>query len=623
MENADQTVEIPIPGPDANPKPRAGAAVFDAAPENAASERIRPVFPEISTLETRIPIAMRRKRPSPVLDPVARSRFSRLAKWVMLLAILTFVAYLPAYFYDATMAAAAQGGEVNRDPFFLAAITAAATFAAVVATGVPRLILPRIFGRWHEAVEALRDWLIVGITTGVLYYLAVLAMRAAGLEPAGGVDTTPKWIEFRLPLLLVSGVAGVLAARVLAIRREGLIGSNAGAAIVQIVLQVALLAALEHPIEKLVRGFAQIPAMATVLGWTALLLTIGAVSIVSWAMSADSNLSSLKRRRGATGVDDGTGPIDLNLTVIGGRESGKTVLLAAAFYEWSTQSIGNLRITPAGAAEDTQASSIDNLEDVARELYVNNHFPVGTVSTQNLPFNLSLGNEKIARFTFLDYPGGAIAGRVADTDVTQQFWERVEDTDGILLIADMSYVRRAKKDTDWLEVRNAYRTVMQRLVDRNGKQRVVPVALVLTKCDEFVDPKTGHIDTEALKAGLKEFQYDELEEEWRRLNIQGGPGFVEFSTWITSAITYSQPQLGRDGRPDYSRPFQIAAPPPSITPTGCASPLLWMTSKVMRWNVTLFYDISTFVFGSSPRVRQRVEAVLEMERIAEERAGRA
>jgi hypothetical protein len=314
----------------------------------------------------------------------------------------------------------------------------------------------------------------------------------------------------------------------------------------------------------------------------------------------------------------------MTLTVIGGRESGKTVLLAAAFYEWSTQNIGNLRITPATDAvlADT-AGSVGNLEAVARELYVDNQFPVGTVSTQNLPFDLNIGNERIARFTFLDYPGGAIAGRVADQRIVQDFWNRVEDTDGIILIADMSYVRRAHKDSDWLEVRNAYRTVMQRLVDRNGKRRVVPVALVLTKCDEFVNPATGHIDMVALKAGLKEFQYDELEEEWRRLNAEAGPGFAEFTTWITSAITYSEPQKGADGRADFSKPFRIAPPPPTITPTGCASPLLWMCSKVMRWNVTAFYDISTFLFGSTPRVRRRVDAILEMERIAEDRAGKA
>jgi hypothetical protein len=614
MEKADQTIEMPVPGsPNASIPPEGGGA----------ADRVRPVFPATSTLETRIPEAMRRNRPSPALDPIARSRVSRLAKWIMLVAILAFVAYLPGYFYNSGLAQQALTGDVDRSPFFLAAVTAAAVFAAVLATGLPRLILPKLFGRWHEAVEALRDWMIVGLITGVLYYLAVIGARGWNFGPVAGVQTESEWMTFRLPLLLIAGVVGVFAARLLAIRREGLVANSVGVAILQIVVQVALLGALEHPIEKYVRSLSMNGTLSYGLGWLALLCAVTAVGIVSWAMAADANLSVVRRRRGATGIEDGTGPVELTLTVIGGRESGKTVLLAAAFYEWSTQHIGDLRITPAEGASATGMAGTASLEDVARELYVNNQFPVGTVSTQNLPFDLSLGHEKIARFTFLDYPGGAIAGRVADSGVVQEFWERVEDTDGIVMIADMSYVRRAKKDSDWLEVRNAYRTVMQRLVDRNGKRRVVPVALVLTKCDEFIDHNTGHIDVAALEAGLKEFQYDELQEEWRRLNATNGPGFVEFTTWITSAITYSQPQIGVDGRPDYSRPFQIAPAPPSIAPTGCASPLLWMTSKVMRWNATMFYDISTFLFGYSPHVRQRVDAVLELERIAEERAGRA
>jgi hypothetical protein len=505
-------------------------------------------------------------------------------------------------------------------------VTVATIFAAVVATGLPRIILPKLFGKYLEATEAMRDWVIVGLVTGILY-LAFINMTGIFHFGPTAVDTTDEWMRFRLPLLLTAGVVGLLVARFLALRRDAVLGSSALAATAQIVIQVLLLGAFERPFEKWVMTYSKIPGpgVSTALGLLSFLCIAATLSIVTWAASADATLSSLKRRRGGTGVDDGNGPVNLTITFIGGRESGKTVLLAGAFYEWSTQNIGNLRITPGVESdkETREGAGLANLEDVARELYVNNQFPVGTVSTQDMPFDLALGNERIARFNFLDYPGGAIAGRVADDRIIQEFWDRVEDTDGIVMIADMSYVRRAHKDSDWLEVRNAYRTVMQRLVDRNGKQRVVPVALVLTKCDEFVNPNTGHIDMVALRAGLKEFQYDELEEEWRRLNAQNGPGFAEFTTWITSAITYSQPQTGPDGLPDYTRPFMIAPPPPTITPTGCASPLLWMTAKVMRWNVTMFYEFSTFLFGSSPKVRRRIEAVLEMERIAEDRSGKA
>jgi hypothetical protein len=80
-------------------------------------------------------------------------------------------------------------------------------------------------------------------------------------------------------------------------------------------------------------------------------------------------------------VVDGTGPVELTLTVVGGRESGKTVLLAGAFYEWSTQNLGNLRITPAAAgaidplgAVTGGGNPVVSLDDVARELYINYQF---------------------------------------------------------------------------------------------------------------------------------------------------------------------------------------------------------------------------------------------------------
>jgi hypothetical protein len=545
-------------------------------------------------------------------------RTSRLAKWGLLGSILLFFIWLPFVPSQASPAHA----------YNLALVTSATVFAAIIATGLPRLLAPGLFGKWHEPVEALRDWLLVGVATGFLYFGFIRVAAVSGIGPSQA-GTMEDWLRWRLPLLLFASILAVFAARSLAIRRESLVSTGAGKAIAQIAVQSVLIALLERPLESMLRNLSKSPGLALIFGALALVLFIGSAAIIFWAATADENISSLKKRRG-TGVVDGTGPVELTLTVVGGRESGKTVLLAGAFYEWSTQNLGNLRITPAAAgaidplgAVTGGGNPVVSLDDVARELYINYQFPVGTVSSQSLPFDLSLGQDKVARFTFLDYPGGAIAGRVADSRVVNEFWERVDDTDGLILIADMSYVRRNRKDSDWLEVRNAYRTVMQRLVDRNGKRRVVPVAMVLTKCDEFVDPNTGLIDMAQLEAGLKEFQYDELETEWRRMNAEHGPGFAEFTTWITSAITYSEPQKGPDGRPDPKRPYKLAPPPPTITPTGCASPLLWMTSKVMRWNVTLFADLGTFLFGSSPAVRRRIEAVLETERIAEERAAKA
>jgi hypothetical protein len=579
-------------------------------------QRVDPIFPSSSTLESRLPQGITSQRPSPALDPIARGNVGRLAKWGLLVGVLFAILWLASALFSPR---ALAENRPQSDGYFLGIVVAATIFASVIATGLPRILLPGIFGRWADASEAFRDWLVVGLINGGIYGVLIALTKA--MRPEWIVDDTGGWLQFRLPLLLISSAIAVFIGRALAIRQEAIVGNVVGA-LWQVPLQVALVAVLFRVFELGLRTVTAMPFMPVVFGALALTSLAGALGIITWAASADASLLAL-RGRGRSGVDDG-GPIDMTLTIIGGRESGKTVLLAAAFYEWSARGIGNLRISPSEEAmrSDTR-SDTSNLELVAKELYIDNQFPVGTVSTQNLPFDLWMDDEKIARFTFLDYPGGAIAGNVANKKFVEQFYERVEDTDGIVLIADMSYVRRAKKEQDWLDVRNAYREVMRRIVARNGKRRVIPVALVLTKCDEFVDPNTGHIDVTALQAGLDEFEYDNLEPEWRELCKVQGPGFAEFSTWVTSAITYSQPQFGRDGLPDYTKPFIIAPPPPPIKPTGCASPLLWMCAKVMRWNYTLYSDIFRFIVGSSPKVRKRADAILEMERIAEEQRGRA
>ena len=226
----------------------------------------------------------------------------------------------------------------------------------------------------------------------------------------------------------------------------------------------------------------------------------------------------------------------------------------------------------------------------------------------------------MARFNFLDYPGGALVGNALDAAAINQFWNRVDETDGIVLVADMSYLRRYQHETDFMEVMNAYKRVMERIIKRNGRNRVVPVALVLTKCDEYVDPVSGEVRHDDIFRALTTFGYDELERLWKNLNKREGPGFVEYSIWPTSAISYSRPRVDSTGREDLRQPFEIAPPPPPIAPTGCASPLLWISAKAMRWNVTLFCDMMTFLFGSSPKRKRHIEAIMELENVATRRA---
>jgi hypothetical protein len=195
----------------------------------------------------------------------------------------------------------------------------------------------------------------------------------------------------------------------------------------------------------------------------------------------------------------------------------------------------------------------------------------------------------------------------------------VDKADGVLFVADMSAVRRGQRD-DYMEIKRAYRTVMERLVARNGRNRVVPIALVLTKCDEYVDQNTGGLNHRAIEQGLWAYGFNDIAPEWAQMNDEAGPGFVEFTQWTTSAITFSRPKEGPDGNWDFTQPFDIAPPPPPIMPSNCAAPLLWLSAKVLRWNVTMFSDLRSFLLGHSPKSRRHIDAALELERVANMRA---
>lgn len=589
-------------------------------------------------------------RLSPALDPHARMRLGNVAKWVFLAAILLFVAAAATWFpfaltgklHDKALADALATNSRHS----LLAVSAAVIFAAVLATGIPRTLAPHFFGRWREAADAFRDWTLISLITGGLYgtILAILKSSAGDssvwtsrliwykdqiaqqLHPEPAAHLFDEWwLTYRLPIILICAVVGILMARFISVRREGVLDANPLSAVIQVVLQATLVGLFNRPFEFGFDQLSQDPMYRSIFLGCGILAGIGSLGLLCWAYSVDSRLIGLHRQRHpeSTGVDTGAGAVPLTLTVVGGRDSGKTVMLAAAYYEWATESMGQLRISP--AARRTQGDFGDggsgtDLSSIAQELYVNYEFPAGTVVSTSLDFDLLLGPDPVAQFNILDYPGGAVAGRISDVRLLNEFWSRVEKSDGIILVADMSYARRNQRDKDYLQVYNAYREVMRRVIDTNGRNRVVPVALVLTKCDEWLDPQTGRIDVDGLESALQEFGYRELEREWQQLCQTQGPGVAEFTTWMTSAITYSEPQVDENGNYDLSLPFRIMPPPPPILPTGCASPLLWMAAKVMRWNVTMFRDLSSFFLGSSPRGRRRIEAIEELERIADAQA---
>ncbi len=578
----------------------------------------------------------RRQVRGPALDPVVRLRVSSLAKWALIAGLLSLIVWLPP-----------QLRLRDRDLYFLTCAVGATILAATVGTGFPRTLLPRVFGQWHDATEAFRDWIVVGLCTGLLYGPGVALLRMLQVPPYNPV-TFGDYLRYRSLLMFCCAAVGLWVARYIAVRREGLLGGSGGKTIGKLLVQALTVSLIYYWFYHGMETIYRLPAVVKVLGVVGQLSVLAAGAIILWAWAVDNRLMRLQAQHRTTGIA-GNAPMDLTLTVIGGRESGKTTLMAGAFYEWYTQDLGPLRIMPAtatdsasttdsaiadadsavesgesgeesGGNEDAGFLSGGDLRKVAMDLYTHNRLPPGTVSCQDLPFELWLENECVARFNLLDYPGGALIDAAPDPRDVEEFWYRAAGSDGIVLVADMSHARRAQRDDDWMDVMNRYKTVMQLVLERNGKNRVVPVALVLTKVDEYAHEEPGTLDLEQLFARFTDFGYDQIEGTWRRLNRESGPGCIEFSTWLTSAITYSQPARGKNGQPDYTRPFEIAPPPPLITPTGCTSALLWITSKVMRWNVTLFWDLKSFVFGPSPQRRRHIKAMLELEEQANQRA---
>ncbi|MGO8673968.1 MAG: TRAFAC clade GTPase domain-containing protein [Capsulimonadaceae bacterium] len=560
-----------------------------------------------------IPAASNRVRSSPRLDPKARKLRADQAKWVLLICLVLLATWVPS---------AIPSHHGNHNVRDIVTVAISVLLATVIATALPRIALPRLFGRWREAVEAFRDWLVVSVITGSLYAVVIATLKRLTPETSKWHDPLPvgnpalfdqSWVTYRLGIMVSCSVAGILIARAWTKKHPAW-------AVVQVLAQACIVGVMSRLFEFALNTFQQQPILQHVLLVVSICGLLFSCYVVIWAFNADRRLVLLHQRRNAdTGIVTDSRPVPLTLTVVGGPASGKTAFLAAAYYEWTMKNPGQLTIKPASSMRYTHSESSGagtNLETIATRLYAHNLFPGGNVDSSNLDFELLLRQQEIAQFSILDYPGGAFAGTFTDRVLLDEFWQRVENTDGIILIADMSWARRGSRDKDFLALHRTYKELMNRVIKSNGSGRVVPIALVLTKCDEWMNTDTNSFDLDGLDAALTTFHYRDLEAHWREISRPpDGPGVVEFTKWISTAITSSRPHVNPETQEsDLNWPFD---PVPPITPTGCASPLLWTTAKVIRWNGTMFYDIKSFFLGASIGQRKRAEALDELELIAD------
>lgn len=317
--------------------------------------------------------------------------------------------------------------------------------------------------------------------------------------------------------------------------------------------------------------------------------------------------------------------VPVTLTVIGGRASGKTALMAGFFQEYSNYSSPNIYFRPITPELGTAGTTENTLNMVGNLIYSERRFPAGDVNCSSMPLELGVYTQTrsgptavpVARINLLDYPGGVWAGmaQLEGSPEYQVFWRRVAHSDALILVADGHELRTRRNVRDWPQVFRNFQTALRLVAETNGNQRVVPVAVAMTKCDEYRDPLSQQLDATGLENDYnnRDYHYPDLEGYWRGLAPYG-----RYRVFATSCITNSLPS--RDERfniEDRMLPFQMNPQGPGgIRPSGCAAPFLWTIASVLRFNITMFADLWGFLRGASGRESRVADAVRELEYLA-------
>ncbi len=602
------------------------------------------------------------------LDPMERLKVAELAKWALLIGFGGLFMWFKAVLWSFYQATKSQGLAVS-----YSLVPIGATLAAFVATAVFRSLAAKkaasAKGGGYKAVDAVRDWAVTGAVTGVIAALAILIVR--GVLPAIGSDKpTPAFFISRFIANAIAAVIGLIVARRLAVRSDAVMAGG-GMGLVQILPQAAAVGFLTVPFNSLIDATIQNwPFMTWATGIPALIGLAWAGSTLAWAWKADQKLRFLqggKQGKDSRYVATGGEALEMNFTVIGGRESGKTVLLAGAYKEWQENTaerygviVKPVDITPVNYEQLDESQkrfyqdrNLDYLSDL---IYTYNQWPPSTQGMREFKFDVYVRlrkNEapvKVARINLLDYPGSLLVTSDHSADAHKKYWNRIADSDGILFVGDISALRRGVQEEGLVDVHNAFRAAMDILIDGkterkmgvntegriegNGKNRVIPIGMVMTKCDECVDFSSGlpnHVQMDNLIYGERSVRdknnvnssllrysgpYGILQ-EWEEKCRATGPGFADVEIFKTTAITASRPANGADGQPDTARKFEMISPQ-DTTPTNCATPLLWLTARALRWNVTTFTELKRWLLGSTDTTAQRhLDAIRHIERVVE------
>lgn len=603
------------------------------------------------------------------LDPMERLRVAELAKWAVLIGMGGALMWLKALLGSFAQSTQSAGLTVAYNLVPIGAIIAAFIATAILRATTARKAAQSNQEVTYRAVDAIRDWALTGVITGVLAVFTLLIVRA--LFPSiGTAQRTAEYYISRYAALAVAAMVGVIISRRTALKSDAVLAAG-GMGAAQILPQAALVALLTLPIndfiDNIIRSW---PVVTWAAGIPAIIGFTWAGTTLAWAWKADQKLRFLQG--GSQGKDlryvpTGDTPIEMNFTVIGGRESGKTVLLAGAYREWLQSTaerygviVKPVDITPVNYEQlDTQQQRYyqdRNLDYLSDLIYTYNQWPPSTQGMREFKFDIYVRLRKneqpirVARINLLDYPGSLLVTSDLSADSHRKFWQRVSDADGILFVGDMSALRRGVQESGLEDVQNAFRTAMDVLIDGktdrktgvniegriegNGKNRVIPVGMVMTKCDECVDPSSGlpdHVLMDSLIYGERRVRGKDdtsssllrysgpygILQEWEEKCRTSGPGFAEAEIFKTTAITSSRPVVSPDGMPDMGKRFEMISPQDTY-PTNCATPLLWLTAKALRWNVTTFTELKRWLLGNTdPTAQKHIEAIRHIERVVD------
>lgn len=432
--------------------------------------------------------------------------------------------------------------------------------------------------RWFHPTHLLRDLALIALVIGILYTLLVFLGPKYGLPTGKIVQRLPGWLLYRgAPLFLVSAGALYLLCRSRLVNEDALLPLTEGRR-----RWLFLYAALLPPAFLIMQRWLETWARARPGPWfflVGLLALLASIGFYGWTLR---EFLSERRRRDVENPTSGTfyaapsprktsAPcVPVTIALVGPPSSGKTVFLARAYERMRGVLGGVFAIAPSDESERALAPVRYRLETLRR-------WPDPTAATpKEIPFGLRHLADEVARFHWLDLPGGTFTYTdphapeyVPFETARRRFAAQLGSADGLLFVFDAELVA-SHMNADALPHEDIYINVCAELfarLERLGPAaRPVPLAIVVTKCDKIA-PR----DRERLPARLAF-----LGRYYREMAASKGLAAPPVRLFMTIAVRAGQDDYGEWSPPPVGQPIESE---------NVREPVLWLASQTLRAHV--------------------------------------